>query len=254
MFKINKYLQDDILNCEHPSDFEVHDDYAVLILRLPYIKNDHVLTASYAFLIKEKIYRYSRRKNDFVELGDFNDLHNYLDVRIDKILAKLSKLQVQIDRMEDRLYDEDIDRSFAKEWLSLKKDLAIIERLMQHSIIAFGRFVKRYKSKIDELAYKDLEEHIERAYRYAKAAIEKLDYLFNFYKLRVDERMNKIMFILTILSGIFLPLTLVTGYFGMNTGGLPLTEDPHGTLKVTVGLLLFEVPFIVWIWRMIKEK
>jgi magnesium transporter len=66
--------------------------------------------------------------------------------------------------------------------------------------------------------------------------------------------MNKIMFILTILSGIFLPLTLVTGYFGMNTGGLPLTEDPHGTLKVTVGLLLFEVPFIVWIWRMIKEK
>ncbi len=254
MFKLNKYLHDDILNCEHPSNFETYEDYAVLILRLPYIKNDQVLTASYAFLIKEKVYRYSRRKKDFVELGDFADLHHYLDVRIDKILAKLSKLQVQIDRMEDRLYDEEIDRSFAKEWLILKKDLALIERLMQHSIIAFGRFFKHFKPQLDEIAYKDLEEHIERAYRFAKAAIEKLDYLFNFYKLKVDERMNKIMFTLTILSGIFLPLTLVTGYFGMNTGGLPLTEDPHGTLKVTAGLLLFEVPFILWIWKMIKEK
>jgi magnesium transporter len=53
------------------------------------------------------------------------------------------------------------------------------------------------------------------------------------------------MYWLTILSAIFLPLTLVTGFFGMNTGGLPYTEDPHGTMKVALLSLLLELLFLV---------
>ena len=252
--KINPYLIDDIKNEEHPSDFESTKDYAILILRLPFIKEDQVRIVNYAFLIADTIYRYSRDKEDFVVLGDFNDLHDYLDIRIDKILAKLNRLQAQINKMEDQFYDERIDPSFSKKWLGIKKDLALIERLMSHSLIAFSRFLKRYKDKLDELAYKDLEEHMERAYRVAKSANEKLDYLFNLYKLKMDEKSNSIMFILTIISAIFLPLTLVTGFFGMNTGGLPLTDDPHGTLKVTLGVLVFEIPFVLWIWKMIRSN
>ena len=252
--KLNPYLIDDIKNKEHPSDFESTNEYSILILRLPYIKEDRVQIFSYAFLIADKIYHYSRQTEDFVVLGDFNDLHKYLDLRIDKILAKLSRLQMQIDKIEDQLYDEQIDPSFAKKWLSIKKDLALIERLMSHSMIAFSRFVKHYKEHLDEIAYKDLEEHIERAYSVAKSANEKLDYLFNFYKLIMDEKSNSTIFTLTIISAIFLPLTLVTGFFGMNTGGLPLTDDPDGTLKVTLAVMIFEIPFVLWIWKMIKTN
>jgi magnesium transporter len=252
--KLNQYLIDDIKNKNHPSDFETTKEYSVLILRLPYIKNDRVEIVSYAFVIADRIYRYSRSRGEFVELGDFNDLHDYLDVRIDKILAKISRLHAQIDAMEDRLYSEDLDADFAKEWLSIKKDLSLIERLMGHSIIAFGRFVKHYRPQLDELAYRDLDEHIHRAHNFAKSGLEKLDNLFSFYKIRVDERSNRIMFLLTIISAIFLPLTLVTGFFGMNTGGLPLTDDPHGTLKVSIGVLLFEIPFIAWIWYMTRRS
>ncbi|HGZ69857.1 MAG TPA: hypothetical protein ENK74_00475 [Nitratifractor sp.] len=65
----------------------------------------------------------------------------------------------------------------------------------------------------------------------AKAAIEKLDYLYDFYCAKVDEKMNRNVYYLTLLSGIFLPLTLATGFFGMNTSGLPYTNDPSGTLE-----------------------
>ncbi len=253
-FRIDRYLIDDILNSEHPSDFEALKNYAVLILRLPYIDENRVKVISYAFYIEEnRVYRYCREKSDFILLGNFNALHTYLDHRIDKILAKISRVQANIEKLEDRLYQESLDREFPKEWLMMKKELALIERLMSHAIIAFSRFVKHFRSSLEELAYKDLQEHMERAFTYAKSSMEKLDNIYNFYRMQYDEKMNRIMFTLTIISAIFLPMTLITGYFGMNTGGLPLTQDPLGTLKVTLLLLFFEVPFVYFVWKMIRK-
>jgi len=252
-FVKNKFLIDDILNKDHPSDFEVTKEFAVLILRLPFIKNDEVNVASYAFLIKEnEVFLFNRDKKEFEKLGSLEDLYNYLDIRIDKILVKLNKFHIHIEKMEDNLYESTIDKSFSNEWLKLKKDLVLIERLMAHAIISYERFVKYFKLN-ENFAFIDLEEHINRSFRYAKNAIEKLDYLYEFYKAKQDEKMNKIMFVLTIISGIFLPLTLVTGFFGMNTGGLPLANDPNGTLKAAIIGILLEIPFIWILWKMIKN-
>jgi len=253
-FKINKYLIDDIENKDHPSDFEVVNDYAILILRLPFINKESVDVVSYAFLIKNsKVYRYERKSKEFEELGGFEELYRYLDIRVDKILAKISKLHIEIAKMEDMLYENDTFMDFSSNWLKFKKELVMIERLMGHSLIAFERFVKHYKNSIDELAFKDLAEHIDRAFRFSKNAIEKLDYLYEYYKTRQDEKMNNIMFILTILSAVFLPLTLITGFFGMNTGGLPFTQDPQGTVKAIGISVLFEVPFVYYIWKLMKS-
>jgi magnesium transporter len=249
-FKINKFLEDDIQNSEHPSDFEITDEYSVLILRLPYIQEENVKIHSYAFLIKEKIFIYNREKKDFEELGDFNDLYKYLDIRIDKILAKINSFQLQIAKLEDNLYDDSIDKNFANEWVKIKKELVLIERLMQEALIAFERFLKYYK--LESFEFKDLHEHLQRALNYSKAGIDKLNYLYDFFRAKQDEKMNKIMFVLTLLSGIFLPLTLVTGYFGMNTGGLPWVEDNLGTLKATIVGVLLEIPIVIMLWRMMK--
>jgi magnesium transporter len=232
----------------------VTDDYSILILRLPFIDEEKVDVVSYAFLIKDgNVYKYNRKIKEFELLGKFYDLYEYLDVRVDKILAKISKLHIAIAKMEDELYENDMPVDFSNSWLKYKKELVLIERLMGHSMIAFERFIKYYKNSLDEFAFKDLSEHMERAFRFSKNAIEKLDYLYEFFKAKQDEKMNNIMFILTILSAVFLPLTLITGFFGMNTGGLPFTEDPNGTLKAIGLSALFEFPFVFFIWKLMKN-
>ena len=252
-FVKNKFLIDDILNKDHPSDFTITKDYAVFILRLPFIKNEKVEVVSYAFLIKnEDVYLFNRKTNEFELLGDFEEFYNFLDLRIDKILVKLNIFHLHIAKMEDNLYENKIDKNFPNEWLKLKKDLVLIERLMAHSTIAFERFMKYFKLQ-ENYAFSDLEEHINRSFRFAKNAIDKLDYLYEFFKAKQDEKMNKIVFVLTIISGIFLPLTLVTGFFGMNTGGLPFVNDSSGTLKATFIGIVLEIPFIVILWKMIKH-
>jgi len=253
-FKLNKFFKDDIENKNHPSDFEFEDDIAVLILRLPFIKDDSVEVISYAFLIKENtVYLYDRKKDDFELLGDFDKLYEYLDVRVDKILAKIVKLHSIIARIEDEMYEERIDKSFPKTYLRLKKDLVLIERLMGHGLVALERFYKHFRNKLNDLEFQDLIEHFQRAFSLSKNGIDKLDYLYDFYRARIDEKMNNIMFILTLLSGIFLPLTLVTGFFGMNTGGLPLVNDPYGTIKAVIIGIALEIPIVYIIWKMMKR-
>ncbi len=253
-FLKNKFLIDDILNSEHPSDFDYTKDNALLILRLPYIKEDEVKIFSYVFLIKEnEVFIFERKIKDFEKLGSFEELYEYLDIRIDKILAKLNNFHLEIAKIEDNMYEGIFENDFSKKWLKLKKELTVIERHISHALIAYERFLKYFKLN-DDFAFKDLNEHLQRAFSFSRSAIEKLDYLYEFFRTKQDEKMNKIMFILTIISGIFLPLTLITGFFGMNTGGLPFTNDSLGTLKVSIIGIVLEVPFVWMLWWFMKEK
>jgi len=250
-FKLNKYILEDIENKDQPSEFINFDEHSVFVLRLPFINDEKVDIASYAFYIKDKkVFIFNRKKEDFDELGSFEDLHKYLDVRIDKVLTKLSKLHIEIAKIEDNIYDGNYKNM--KNWLLLKKDLGIIERLIAHADIAFDRFLKKYKEEIDEFAFNDLKEHLNRILRLSIAGSEKLDYIYQFYRGEVDKKMNNVMFVLTILSAIFMPLTLVTGFFGMNTGGLPFVNDEMGTIKVIILTLIFEVPFVYYIFKIAK--
>lgn len=64
---------------------------------------------------------------------------------------------------------------------------------------------------------------------------------------RLGESTNRNLYLLSVVTTAMLPVTLVTGVFGMNVGGMPWTEDPHGfmhmmlvmaaTLAVTFALI-----------------
>jgi len=49
-----------------------------------------------------------------------------------------------------------------------------------------------------------------------------------------DQRTNQNLYFLSIMTGLMLPATFVTGLFGMNTGGFPWGDSPHGTLWATI--------------------
>jgi magnesium transporter len=59
-------------------------------------------------------------------------------------------------------------------------------------------------------------------------------------------RTNDIVKGLTILATIMLPLTLVTGYFGMNFEYIPLLKDPNGIWYTTGGLLAITLGMLAY--------
>ena len=59
-------------------------------------------------------------------------------------------------------------------------------------------------------------------------------------------RTNDVVKTLTILATIMLPLTVVTGYFGMNFKYIPLAEDQNGIWYTTVGLVALPAAMLGW--------
>ena len=254
---IEQQLLDDIENAAHPSEFQLGDGYAVLILRLPEVDEEGLAIYSYAFVIREgRCYRFDRDGGELVAVGSLEELHAYLDTRTDRLLKEIQHYHAAIDDLEESLYDTLLPPHFMQAWLTYKKEVSLIHRLMFHATLALELFIRHHRKEaaFDRLDYADLLEHMGRIRDLAKSAMEKLDNLYDFYRAKVDERMNRNMYWLTILSAIFLPLTLVTGFFGMNTGGLPFTEESDGTLKVVVISVALELIFLALFVGMNLQK
>jgi zinc transporter len=67
---------------------------------------------------------------------------------------------------------------------------------------------------------------------------------------KLTEQTNRHLYVLSVLTSLFLPPTLLVGVFGMNTGGLPLTQNPAGTL---VALSLCVGASLV-VWMLLRRK
>ncbi len=248
---IDKLLVEDIENPNHPSEYIAHtkDHYTILILRLPEVQKEQIEIISYAFVMTDsETFLYDRTSKSLNAFESFEAMALFLDKKIDILIKEIQQYHFDIDLLEESLYEDSTSSMFMQEWLRYKKDVSLIFRLMFHATLAFELFYSalRRKHNVNELQFADILEHMGRIRDLAKSAMEKLDNLYDFYRAKVDERMNRNVYYLTIISGIFLPLTLLTGFFGMNTGGLPLTDDPNGTVKVVWISLLLEVVMILF--------
>ena len=245
---LDEYILEDIKSNDHPSDFIKRDNLFGLILRLPEVK-ESVIVKSYAFLVeKTTVYFYNRNSKKIETFGTLNDLQQTLEKKIEHLIKEIKQYHTNIDKLEDSLYDGKLSSYFMQEWLLYKKEVSLINRLMFHASIVVELFIahlKKQNIQYNKNAFEDLHEEISRVRDLAKAGVEKLDYLYDFYRAKVDEKMNKNVYYLTLLSGIFLPLTLATGFFGMNTGGLPYTNDPSGTWKVVAISVILEIIFFL---------
>ncbi len=63
--------------------------------------------------------------------------------------------------------------------------------------------------------------------------------------LQTAQRTNQNLYVLSVMSALLLPATLVTGFFGMNTGGLPFADTIGGTL--VAGVLAIAASGATWL-------
>ena len=68
---------------------------------------------------------------------------------------------------------------------------------------------------------------------------------------RVAEQQNQRMYVLALVTAVFLPLSFLTGVFGMNVGGLPGVESTSGFLYVAS--FMGVVALVVGIWMKFRK-
>ena len=96
---------------------------------------------------------------------------------------------------------------------------------------------------------RDVLEHIERVVHHVRRLEQSAETAVQMHFSAQSHRTNDIMRTLTALTAIFLPLNLITGFFGMNFEFLPIIHSPTG-FWWTFGLMLLLVVVVVTVfWR-----
>ncbi|ADG92496.1 Mg2 transporter protein CorA family protein [Arcobacter nitrofigilis DSM 7299] len=254
--EINNFHISDIENEVHPSIFIKDEDYDLFILRIPQIINDKLIPVSKAFIITDKSYFYFDKENkDFVDLKNIDGFYKYLNNDIDSILNIVTSYMSEIEQIEDDFYDNKIDKNFNKQWFSYKNDFIKMNRVLFKCAEVMNILISNYNKDDDYLKrnFEDLQEHLHRAHRNSGMLLEKIDALHNSYIIENNEQMNRTVYILTLLSGIFLPLNLIVGFFGMNTTSLPFSKTDDGTFLV-INVLFISVIISTILIYFIKKR
>jgi len=250
---INPLHLEDLRNELHPSLFDVNPDYDMLIVRLPVLDEGvHILSTGF-ILTEAASYRFDREGNLFEALESrFEGPHRIIDQIIDRLLKGFNGYLERVADMEERLYADRAESDFMTQWLGLKRDILRVERVLARTTTVLAGVTEHYEplERFPVDHYADLHEHTDRLLRSAVHQLSKLDYIYNFHNARTNEKMNRLIYLLTVISAIFLPLNLVVGFFGMNTGGLPFADVPAGTgyavLLMASLFFLTSVGLLLW--------
>ena len=178
----------------------------------------------------------------------------FLEDLADRLVLRMGDVISDLDDSVDALEDEVI----AEQTYELRQKIADIRRaaISMRRYLAPQRDVmaRLYNEKVDWLNETErmrLRETADRTTRY----VEDLDAIRDRATVtqeelngRLAEHMNKTMYVLSIVAGIFLPLGLLTGLLGINVGGIPGTES-HWAFTIFCVLLLIVAAGQVWLFK-----
>lgn len=164
-----------------------------------------------------------------------------------------SDMDEELDDVEEKVM-ENPDASLRQEITHIRKQAIVFRRYIapQRDVIAALRTSDQ--SWLDNLQRRRLQESLDRVTRY----IEDIDTIRERAQIVKDElanaladKMNRNLYLLSVIAAIFLPLGFLTGLLGINVGGIPGADVPTAFL-IFCGLLLAVVGMQIVIFKKLK--
>lgn len=170
-----------------------------------------------------------------------NLFDNYFEI-IDSVNGKVGTMEYNILKKFKEEYLEEI-LYLKREALGLKK---ITYSMREVNLKFFNEEVLNYFGKDLKNYFRDLYDHITSICSSVDGLTSDSSELLQIYYTTVNNNMNSVMKILTIISTIFIPLSFLTGLYGMNFKHMPELENPNGYFYTLGVMLLIIVIMIIY--------
>jgi zinc transporter len=158
-----------------------------------------------------------------------------------------------IDQIEDRLLADRLDVNRASLG-SLRRVLVRLRRLLAPEPAALFRMLNRPPGWMGEHDLQELRQSTEEfstTLNDVATLLERIKLLQEDVASRVNEQNNRLLLLLSLVTVVGLPFTVIGGLFGMNVGGIPFNEDKHG-FWIVVGVVGAFTAIAIWLmfrWR-----
>lgn len=175
-----------------------------------------------------------------------------IDALVDATFPALEKLDDTVDALEDEITakasPDSLNRIYhlkhavtdMRKFLGAQRE--VFQRLITHGI--------HLQQQDMTLYYRDVYDHIVRQYETVDSLRDLLTSAMDVYLSTVSNRLNQTTKALTVIASLFLPLSFLTGFYGMNFTYLTtVLETPYAAFAVGVATMLVAVLIQLYFFR-----
>ncbi len=260
-------LEDCLSKIERPK-IDEYDDYLFIVMHFPIYdwdrevsqpaEIDFFIGTSYLVTVHdgrlkpviqlfEDCRAYERTRQRHMGAGASRLLHSVIDKLVDYCFPILAKVDHNIQTIEEEIFIENM-RQIVRRISVVRRDIIALRRIIkpQLAIVANLEHVDRPFIHEDlDVYFGDIHDHLQKAWEELEDHREVLEGLSNTSESVISYRINDVMKILTVISVLLLPLSLISGIYGMNVL-LPGESWPWTFPVIIVMMVVLAVAMLVF--------
>ncbi|GAB3260309.1 transporter [Chitinimonas naiadis] len=174
-------------------------------------------------------------------------LSDQADVLVDIVRATTQR----VDGIEDKLLSDRLNTQRA-DLGALRRVLVRLQRLLAPEPAALFRLLNRppaWMAERDLQALRQSTEEFSVVLSDLTGLLERIKLLQEEIAAKLNEQTNRSLFVLTVVTVLALPINIIAGLLGMNVGGVPLADHPHGFWVVVAIVISFTAIAAIWAFR-----
>ncbi|MCD4668946.1 MAG: magnesium/cobalt transporter CorA [Actinomycetia bacterium] len=256
-------IEDCLSVIERPK-LDEYDDYFFLVLHIPlfvkqtkrlvsftvniFIGNNFIVSVHHG-PCKPIQTTYDGLRSDYGILakGSGYLLHRVLDALIDYNFPILHKIYRNLQSVEDNIFRKPSTKNVRTILLVRTNILTFRNIIFPQRKILKTLEIKDMDFLIEalEVYFSDLVDHIEKIWDTLENYKELIEGVHEAHQSLLSSKINDIMRILTIFSVIILPLTLISGVYGMNIG-LPMMGSAWAFFLILAAMVIISIGMLIY--------
>jgi magnesium transporter len=235
IFKFHELAVEDALSTSHLPKVEPYDGYLYVILHgidyepgrkrfathdIDFFVGDRYLVTVHSGRSRsvKHVLELAAKTPQFFSDGPLGLLHRIADTLFDNYRPEVERFEERMDKLEREVFTHP-KPDLIRHILALKRDVVILRQAVLPQRDVVGRLGRREFPQIDtQMAYRfrDVHDHLVRLADEALIFQDRMNGLVEAHLSNVSNQLNSVMKILTVIATIFMPLTFITGLYGMN--------------------------------------
>ena len=274
-----QYLKDnfhfhplDIEDCRSTNQrpkIDIYDDYYFIILHFPsfdlqnrfltikevkfFWGEDYVISIDQTRWVVSEMFDDARKRisnKEEIEIGTSDAmLYRILEKLMNSSLNLMRRLGLELDRINEDLFSKRAQKTILQISIT-RKNIILINTIFKPQLPLFHKFesglIAGYAENMEDY-WGNILDYNQKMWDMAEDYQELIEGLSKTFDSLQTNRINEIMKILTFFSAIMLPLTVITGFYGMNIG-LPLQNDPRSYMAI-IGLMMLVAVMMLFYFR-----
>ncbi len=186
-------------------------------------------------------------RNGLLGRGAAHALHGLIDGLVDYVFPILNKVDQRVHAIEDTLFESNA-RQVIQEIALLRRDIISLRRIIRGQIPIVQQLETCEHPILHERMeeyFGDIVDHLAKLRDIADENFEIINSFADTADTLAGYRINEVMRILTVISVIMLPLTLISSIYGMNID-LPFADEPQAFTIAAGIMILIVILMLVW--------